>query len=300
MARRWPNAYHDWTIGGQLKARINTRPRAEGYPRTHLEKVTGWLSHPTHDEPTEDKPSGRRGAFPHPRTSRDKTMVYDLQQQALTEDDLTASLAELAGAFADHSSEGILICTPWPGHGDDVWATYAQVSDYSGDGELLYTRRNIAWPRTEWMADPQLSFDLRDGRWYWWNESGVLGQPMVYDDSDQAVLVDNNGQAPSDPLVTVAGVLDGDDVHLGRDAAGGDVGRSLWFRGCPAGDLVVDFAERTAVIGATDVTDLIDEAESDWWDAGVDAIPPGTGTNVWVGPGTPAATIAVSLFSASW
>lgn len=296
MARRWANAYHDWLIAGVLQARINTRPRAEGYPRTHVKRIGGWRSNPDHDEATQDKPTGRIGEVPHARTSRGRTLAYELQQQADSEPTLVSSLEDLNEAFADESVLGLLLVTPWPGHGDDVWATYAQVLDYDDDGQLVY--QPDAFP-SPWKSDPLLSLRQIDGRWYWWNESGTLGTPMVFTDGDDAVLVTNSGNAPSDPIITVAGVASTDDIHIGRDAGGGDIGRDLWFRGLPAGTLVVDFNDRSATVGSTDVTDKLDEVESDWWDAGVVGIPKASTVNVWRGPGAGGA-LSVSCFSASW
>src|SRR3954471_18811777 len=116
MARRSHNAYHDWYIGGTRIARLNSRPRAEGYPRTHVKRILGWHTSPEIDAPTPDTPSGRRGEIPYPSTTRGKTLSYELQQQANDEPTLVSSMDDLRSSFADVSSLGLLVSVPWSGH----------------------------------------------------------------------------------------------------------------------------------------------------------------------------------------
>lgn len=301
MAPRFLNAYTDWYIGSSSLIRLHTRPRAEGLPRTHVKAVRGARSLPEADDSGADMPVGRMGEDAYPRTTRGKTITYELQQQAGTEPDLNTSMAALESSFQDRSSVGLLIVEPWSGHGTDIWATFARVLDFDCDEDLVYAAdANQFGHFGPWRLDPTLSFRQRDGRWFWWNESGTPATSMEWDDTT-AVVVTNSGNAPTDPIITVAGVADGDDVHIGRDAAGGYPAQDLWFRGLQvtgAGNLQVDFPSRVALLDGVDVSETYDASSSDWWDEYVPGIPPGA-FNVWRGPGA-GTHITVGFFSASW
>lgn len=300
MARRMLTATHAWTFGGGALATIN-EPPSVSLPRAEIDTAKGvgnWHTLPDFDAPDADRLAGVIGERPITGVSRGKTLVYNL----IAKGDHTGGLAgiedyidELRGAFAERGRTGLLVVTPWDGLGSDVWATEARILDFSGDE--LQSRSPYAQP-SPWLRDLLLSLRQIDGRWYWWNESGTLAAPMAFGEGDDAVVVTNSGTAPTEPSIAVAGVTDGDDIHIGRDATSEYPEQSLWFRGLPTGTLSVDFALRTAKVGSTDVTDKLDAADSDWWDPGVPGIPPGN-FNVWRGPGAGGA-LSCSFFSASW
>lgn len=313
MAPRFLNGYTDWYIGGERFARLNTRPRAEGYPRTAVKRVAAGRSSPDYDEPVVDETASRIGEGRGARASRGKSLTFELQQQALTEIDMNISIEELQAAFADHSSIGLLVVTPWPGHGDDIWAAFAQIDDFDCDEQLVYPVDDYP----AWRLDPILVARMLDGRWFWLNESGTWPDdpqtPMAWESNPgDAVLVTNNGTAPTEPTITVFGVDAGDDVHVGRDLPGGG-SVDLWFRnpvgkaGVGSGDLVIDFTSnpRRATVGPVDISGTYDAGASSWWDAFAQGIPgrkPGAAAvpvNVWRGPGA-GVGIRVHFYSTSW
>jgi hypothetical protein len=140
---------------------------------------------------------------------------------------------------------------------------------------------------------------MKDGRFYHWNESGTSGEFMTWTDAS-AVVVENSGNAPTDPILTVTGVGAG-DVHLIRGVPGG-TDLDLWFRGFDAGPntLIIDFSVKRAFLNdlLTEVTHLYDELTSTWWDEDVFGVPPGIHT-LSLGPGN-GTSIKTDLFSAWW
>lgn len=301
MAPRFLNAYTDFYIGSSSLIRLHTRPRAEGYPRTHVKAVRGARSLPEADDSGAETPSGRLGEYAYPRTTRGKTLTYELQQQAESEPSLNTSMAALEAAFQDRSSIGLVIVQPWSGHGSDIWASFARVLAFDCDEDLVYAPDANDWGHYgPWRLDPTLSFRQQDGRWYRWNESGTPGTAMSWD-AASSVSVTNSGNAPTDPVITIAGVADGADVHIGRNAVGAYPAQDLWFRGLHvtgAGNLQVDFPSRVATLDGVDVSQTYDASTSNWWDEYVPGIPPGT-FSVFRGPGA-GTHITVGFFSASW
>lgn len=298
MARRWANAYHDWYIGGVRQIRMNTRPRAEGYPRTHVKRIGGWDSRPVLDQAEPLRPSGIRGTIPVSRTTREKDLIYELQQQATSEEDINTSMAALRAAFSDPNSTGFLVAEPWPDHAGDIWATFARAEDFDGDAQLVYDPRD--YPGA-WRLDPILTIRQLDGRWLWANESGTFLEPMSWT-GEPSVAVTNSGDAPCEPHVEVTGVNEFEDLHIGRDIAGGGT-LDLWFRNMPAGTLAstvaIDFPSRSLTIDGVLADDKhYDGRNSTWWDEYAEGVPPGTHT-LWHGPGS-GDGISVSFYSCGW
>lgn len=307
MPRRALNAYHDFYIAGVKLARLHTRPRAEGYPRTHIKRIGGWRSQAELDQVAPGTPSGRRGEIPYPATTRGKSLTYELQLQADSEPDLINLADELQAAFFDVSSLGLLVSVPWPGHGTDQWGTFCRVLNYECDEEQVYgpdEESNGHWG--PWKRDAVLTLRQLDGIWFWLNEADP-DTPFTQLEwsGEPAVVVTNSGKAPASPTITVAGVSDGEDLHVGIDA-GGPTLHELWFRD-PVGaaglagahDVVVDFASlpRRVTVGGIDATESYDATASDWWDEYVEGVPPGT-FNIWHGPGS-GTGIDVHFFSCS-
>jgi hypothetical protein len=222
MARQALNAQHDLYIGGAVVATINPPPSG-GYPRAEFDPargIGGWHSLPDLDDVAPYLPSGKRGEVPFPRTSRGNTLTYNLRYKSTKAggyNGLMSNLSAFRAAFADRSSVALLVVTPWSGHGTDIWGTFCRVLDYDADELQAYGPGRAPSP---WIRDPIVSFRQADGRWLWLNESGTLFQQMSWSTST-GVSVTNSGNAPIEPKLTVAGVTPGDDLHVGRDLAGG-------------------------------------------------------------------------------
>lgn len=314
MARRALTAQHDWYPAGTKTVSINEPPATLPRLEINQEKgVAGWHSLPDADEIEIYTPAGRLGEVVYPRTSRGKTLTYNLRQIQAAGDsyeDVSDQMATWVAAFQDRSSIGLLVATPWEGLVDDppdveIWATFARVLAFDADDLVAYGPNRQPSPH---IRDCVASFRQLDGRWIHLNESGTwpdsAATPMEWTGTD-SVEVDNTGNAETPPTITVGGVNEGEDLHVGRDLGGGFY-VDLWFRDpvAVAGltgpqDVVVDFPTRKVLIGTTDVTAAsYDAAASSWWDEFVPGVPPGSHT-IWHGPGS-GTSIAVHFYSASW
>lgn len=309
MARRALNASHQLYFGGVLVATLNP-PRDTAYPRLELDQqkgVLGWHSGADADEVVTYLPAGRRGEEFAPRTPRGKTLTYNLVAKAMNEADLNDDAMDYyRGIFADKSSLGFLIAVPWPG-GDlpgDQWATFVRILDFDCDELNQHPQNAVPSP---YQREMTLSFRQPDSRWLWWNETGTPSEMKSYENlAGNAVVVTNAGNSHIEPIITVFGVDDGDDVHIGRDLPGGG-SVNLWFRDPGAGDLIVDFPTRSARLDTgtdiVDVSDTYDASSSQWWDEFTEGIPGQKPTNpvdhnVFKGPGA-GTGIRVEFFSAS-
>lgn len=311
MARRPLTSQHDWYLAGQLAATIN--PPQATFPRLEINQekgIAGFYSAPDADEPEADTPAGRRGEVPFPRTSRGKTLTYNLrliEDEDGTYGDLTADLSDYLAVFQDRSSIGLLVVQPWEAFDDvppdewEIWATFARVLAFDADELVAYGPGRQPSP---WIRDPILSLRQLDGLWIWANESGAFLTPMIFDvPSGSGVDVTNSGNAPTPPTVTVYDVNSGEDLHIGRNLDPSGT-LDLWFRdpvglaGGTTEDVVVDFPNRKVFVNGTDVTESYDAAASSWWDEFVEGIPPGTHT-VFIGAGA-GVGLKVHFYSASW
>lgn len=298
MARRGLNSEFRWMINGQTRAIFNSKKTgvdATDFPLAKVKRAPGWDALPDADDPEIRMPIGYPVELPSPRTTRGKTQMFELQIQALTEQQLVDHRAYLRSGFSDKSSLGQLYAIPWDTYGDDIWVTAATVSDYAGDDEQVYTP--TAAP-SGWKRDPTVTFRQIDGKWYWWNESDEIGTPKHYHFTSGG-NVENAGDAPTVPIITVNGIADGEDVHIGRDLpGGGSVG--LWFRQPGVGQLIVDFRyPRKVTMNGVNAKRTWDRSMPDnWWWPHTDGIPPGT-HNLWLGPGG-GDSIDIDFYSASW
>jgi hypothetical protein len=303
------NAQHDWYIGGVSRATINLPPATAGYPRLDLHPqrgIGGWFSTPDADEPDNDVPAGRIGERIYPRATRGKTLTYNLRfkgSQSGGYNNMGDNLVAYTGIFSDVSSLGLMVVTPWPGHGTEIWGTFARALDFDADDVQLFGPTRVPSP---WLREPILTIRQLDGLWLHLNESGTFLQAMEWNNlSGNSTTVDNTGTAPTPPSITVFDVAAGDDLHVGRDATGAYPEEDLWFRD-PVGaagmtgthDVTIDFSQRKAFAETTDVTSCYDAGASTWWDEFKPGVPPGS-FNVWKGPGA-GTGIHVHFFSCSW
>lgn len=267
---------------------MNT-PKGDGYPRAKLDDVPGWRSLPEVVGGDAVPRIGDQGEDFNPATSVGKTITFNGRLQAghgQTRLSLEDWASDWLAAWTDRSSIQTFLVAPW-------WDTKQFIFKgrvLTNDGDETQERDWNAVP-SPWQFPFSANVRMKDGRFYWWNESGTPGDFMSWTNAS-SVNVTNSGNAPTDPIITVAGVTAGQDVHLIRDGS-----LDLWFRGLPAGDLIVDFSVRRAYMDLiTDVTDTYDELSSDWWDAWQVGVPAGAHT-IAKGPGA-GTSIKVDMFSA--
>ena len=306
--RRCLNAQHDFYLGGQLVLSVNKPPWLNDFPRLDIHQnkgVGGWHSSADHDAQEVHTQVGRRGELPYGRTSRGKTLTYNLLARTRSGDDLDEMMDEIRQATQDNSTLGLLVVTPWVGVATDIWSTYGTILEF--DGDELFNRGPGAVP-SPFIREPILSFRQIDGVWMYANESGTFLVPMSWSDTGTSASVDvtNSGGTAADPVITVTGVNDGEDLHIGRTVPGGtDV--DLWFRD-PVGvagltgayDVKIDFATHPRAVtvdGTEDAFESYDATSSSWWDAFQEGVPPGTHT-IWIGPGS-GTGIEVEFYSTS-
>lgn len=271
-------------------------PKPDGYPRAKLDTVPGWRSQAETAGGDGVARTGDIGEDFNPATSIGKTITYKGRLQAApgaAKSTIEDYGSALSAACADRSSTLSVLVLPW--WSSEQWVYKGRIMSFDGDDEQ---DRDWNFVPSPWQDAFDLNVRMKDGRFYWWNESGTPGDFMSWIDA-ASVVVANSGNAPTDPIITVAGVGAGQDVHLIRGVPGG-TDLNLWFRGLPAGELIVDFSVRRAFMDGLliDVTDHYDELSSSWWDEGQFGIPPGVHT-ITKGPGT-GTSIKVDLFSASW
>jgi hypothetical protein len=100
-----------------------------------------------------------------------------------------------------------------------------------------------------------------------------LTDPRIYfpslavEEADSTTAtVTHLGTAPVDPVIIITGASGTVSLTDGTHA--------LWFADVPAGDLVVDFAARSATVD--DVAVPLVVSDSDWWDPFIEGLQPGT------------------------
>jgi hypothetical protein len=276
-------------------AQLNT-PKASGYPRAKFDEVPGWRSMPEVSGGDTAPRVGVYGEDFNPARSIGKTVSCVGRLQAgygQSRMALEAYASNLEAAFVDRSSGQTFLFESW--WDSNQWIVHGKPLAYNGDEKQ--ERGDDALP-SKWQFDFTLDLRLNDGRFYWWNESGTPGDFMSWSHAS-AVVVNNSGNAATDPIITVPGVAGGTDVHLIRGVPGG-TDLDLWFRNPGAGTLIVDFSTRRAFMNDLlhDVSKTYDELTSTWWDEDELGVPPGAWT-ITKGPGA-GTSLTVEFFSAWW
>lgn len=186
----------------------------------------------------------------HRRTSqRGKPVVYDctLIAGSVLSGHVLRS-ATIAG-FAYNDGFGYMDLLPHDDAGGPTGRFYAQVMQLDPPEEITSRR---------FERDFLLGLQLPDPRIYF--------PELAVDVTGNPAAVDNTGTAPVDPVITVAGASGDVEITDGT--------HTLTFRNVPSGSLVIDFAARTAKVGATHCELVV--ADSDWWDSFVYGIEPGS------------------------
>lgn len=188
-------------------------------------------------------------------------------------DSLREMRTDLATAFAPTDSYGTMDLIPQVPMGDtSPTARFYAVTLYLDIPEEI----------TSYEFRREFTLGLRqiDPRVYY------LGL-QVDETSIYPLTVTNPGSAPADPIIRVLGAAD--------DVVVSDGTHTLTFRNCPAGDLVIDFTDRSAKVGSTPVELVV--ASSDWWDSQVEGIAGGATVTITQTGGT---GLRVQLVPATW
>jgi hypothetical protein len=255
------------------------------FPRYYIKKITNFHSLPEVED-VFTATRGRVGRTPFPVQNQGKTIVYEGLIQALTRESLRGARSAMVAAFADRWRARELRSVPDPalaagGTAADGWFTYGRATDLTIDDEQAFAAD--ASP-SGWQRAFVLALHLYNPRWYLYDGS-------VEATGDSAVAIDNLGNAPTDPFITVPGVAGTVTVKRNSDDA------QLRFDDLPAGALQLNFHLRTATVDGADVSARLNAAQSDWWDEGVTGLNPGADTVSRSGSGT---SLTVVYFPASW
>lgn len=232
---------------------------------------TGLLDGPDGEAPA-DKRSGRIGETPHAASAGGKTVVLEGEVRSMTLKGLRAMSAELRAAFAPSPVEATMTIAPHP-----------TIDGPSG----VFSARPLLPGVT--MRDEQTTSYYRRS----FQVNLRLSDPRVYfpsltvDETDTAATVTNLGSAPVDPAIKV--------TDASGDVTVTDGTRTLTFADVPSGDLVIDFAARSATVDGDPVRLVV--ASSDWWNANTDGIAGGATVTVSQTGGT---GVQVLFTPASW
>jgi hypothetical protein len=237
----------------------------------HLIKLVGPHDGPDHADPRAPK-IGRIGERAFPTSSLGVTYVFEGEARAKTLPGLRAFGTMLRAAFADVRSEGEM--------------SVQAHADLGGPAGVFHARRmpgGLQMPDRQgtvrWSRPFTLGLRLSDPRVYF--------PALAVDVTGSPAAVTNVGTAPADPLLTLAGAA-GDVVVT-------DGTRTLTFVDVPAGTMVIDFAARTAKVGAVHCKLVV--ADSDWWDSHVDGIAAGATVSI---AETGATSVRVQFTPAVW
>ena len=260
--------------------------RAERPSRIRLDRIQGWLSGAEIEDSRFSK--GRRGEFPLPAYKLGKTVVYEGRVQGKTLDGMRAKYNALKGAFWDIRSELPMILV-----GTQQWRYTARLMQFDGDDEQVNGWEAV-WPFSRGFT---IGLRMSDARLYAWPNPLTSGGHLSAAD----VNVVNQGITDTDPEFIVDNVVGGSDVQFWS----GTLGIGLRFLALPAGggQMIVNFAKRTATLAGVDVSGYIDETQMDWWLGNTPGMLPGNNNITVTAPSAaapaPAMTWSVSFYHAA-
>lgn len=263
-------AMHRWTAGNGATLPWDLNDLA-AFPQVKVRKIQGLGSLPEVDTNV-DQPSTRMGEIPRAVYSRGKTLVYDLEIRADGLRGLRQMDFALKRAFSERSLLGRMEGIPHPNFdpGDHYYYD-ARVTAFDGDEDWSDASK-LRHPRGPWIVGRTLALRLLDPRAYWTALQATGGK------ADGATHVCTNlGNAPTDPIFTIAVALGDDIVLTNADIVTPAGPVALTFADMPAaGSLVVDMKERTALLDGDDVSGHFVSASSTWWDELVASMRVGT------------------------
>jgi hypothetical protein len=268
-------AVHNWD------GVFDTNDLEAGFPRVRWRRIRGLLSLAEGDD---DSISGgaRIGIRPTPGLLRDKTNVYEGFLEADTLHEIRELRTEMVGAFADRYSEKVMTITPHPDYGDTVFFYYGKCIALDID-DLPPSSLNRL-PSKE-AREVTLSIRQYDPRFY---------HSVLQDSGEQAAgfAVTNLGLAPAEPdiTLTIGDTAGGTTLSVTNTSIGKKLQLQTLFL-VAAGKITFNFRRRRILYyidggdpnDPLDITRMIDQEESTWWDHGVHGLTPGVNNLTWVG-----------------
>lgn len=254
-----------WTLNGSLA--LND-PTADAH--MHLSKVSGLFSLPEHEDPSAPK-VGRIGLNAYPTSPGGKSPIVTGHMRAVSLPALRAFGGALRAELTKFSTTSYVDIAPHADVGGPTGRFYCRPLQLDEDD----LQALVSWSR-----DAVIGWRMHDPRVYF--------PDLAVDVSGNPAIVTNPGSAPADPVITLAGAA--------GDVTVTDTVHSLVFRNVPSGTMVIDFAARTAKVGAANCELVV--ADSDWWDSFVDGIS-GHATTIGIGQ-TGATGVQVQFTPAAW
>lgn len=201
----------------------------------------------------------RRGSYAYPTSVKSATWEYEGRLRAKTLADLRALEAGTRSAFRDRQTVGNMVL-----FGSPAWFFQARVMD------LHIPKKMVGGPGLVWpfQLDFGLTLRLLDPRLY-------LLIPATGGGGAGAHTLVNDGYMDSDPTFTMAGFGGGDLI-----GANTTLGVTLKFLDLPAGDVVLQFSNRTLKVDGVDLTGKMDPT-STWWDENEQGLIAGAQSVTW-------------------
>lgn len=243
-------------------------------PGYRMKDIPGLRALPDREDPRTAR-VGRPGENDYPTSPLGKTVGYVGDIEADDPAALLAAGQALRAAMADTRAPITIVVAPNPAD------PFADVSSptWQYTAKVLSADIPDTWAKLRFAREFTLGLRMSDARFY--------VPALAVDETGDPVTVTNVGDAPADPVITIAGasglVVVSDGTH------------ELTFADVPAGDLVLDFAQHTAMVG-TEHAHLI-TSSSDWWDSFVYGIEGGATVTIGVIGGS---SVQVQFTPGSW
>lgn len=250
-----PPGLHGWHTLRDLVLNVHTPGT---WPRYKITKMDGFRSRPDADD-NRAPSTGRPGETVYPGETRGKTVVIEGIIQAKNVVDLELARGVFLTSVGPNEPTNMHHVAPTD-RGGVEFDSFVRVIDASIDEDFSYSPFSIPGP---WQRNFHLTYRMH--------------YPYFFETTDPHTATDtsalscpNGGNAPTEPKFTITHTA-GDDVTIMNTTTG----KKLKFDNLPGGDLVITFIDRTVKIGATDVSNYLNDSLSTWWDEGAHGLTPG-------------------------